>query len=115
MRDQNVKHRASRVKEQAANTDQQVSDLLNFLNGQDHLPDVSLQHDDLRQMITAVMDDDLISSLEAVLEDAMFAPHISSERRDEYVATYYLLKKLRDLQKARLRDAIELFAKPARS
>jgi hypothetical protein len=115
MRDQNVKTRSTRAKVQAANTDRQVVDLLNFLNGQEHLPDVSLQHDDLRQVITAVMDDELISSLDAVLEDAMFHPELHPDRRNDYVATHQLLKKLRDLQKARLRDAIELFTKPARS
>lgn len=119
MQDVKASTRTSRAKEapKAAprGTEQQVNDLLNFLNGQEHLPDVSLQHDDLRQVITAVMDDELISSLDAVLEDAMFAPHMHPDRRDDYVATHQLLKKLRDLQKSRLRDAIEQFTKPARS
>lgn len=99
----------------AAPVEKQAADLLNFINGQRHQPDVGLQHDDLRQTVMSVMDDELVSSMEAVVEDAIFSQHVNADRIQDYTEAYELLKKLRDLQKTRLRDALEAFMLPTKS
>ncbi|MBL8000397.1 MAG: hypothetical protein JNL05_00430 [Flavobacteriales bacterium] len=115
MREQRTNTRKGRLGSRPAISDQQARDLLNFVSGQDHQPDVALQHDDLRQTVVSVMDDELVSSMEAVVEDALFSDHVSVDRIQEYTEAYMLLKKLRDLQKTRLRDALDAFLNPTKS
>jgi hypothetical protein len=81
-------------------------DLRHFLGATEHLPNVDEQYRYLHKQLDQVMDNELISSLEAVLHDAgMYAPP-TGERQQLYGATLGLLKLLRDLRHARLRAAI---------
>ncbi len=91
------------------------TDLLNFLGATDHLPDVFLQHESLRQDIVAVMDDEMITALDSVLEKAMFNLEITADEIQSFAPVHELLKKLRELQKARLRDAIVAITTRGRS
>ena len=90
-------------------TEEALHDLRLFIIGQEHMPDVPLQLEDINQDLNRIVDDEVVASLEQMFEDAVFAP--SASQHDElmlgYLPAYQLLKKLRDLQKTRLRDAIE--------
>ena len=90
------------------NADDQITDLKNFLLGQDHQPDAELQRADVVQQVLNIMDDELIADVERVLELATFHTEMELPRPDldSIYNVNNLLKRLRDLQKVRLRDAI---------
>lgn len=85
------------------------SDLLNFLTGQDHLPDVPIQEDAIMQTLKCCIDDDLLTALKQTEETAVYGTNIGLHQ-DEANAMYpqrQLINMLEEYQKARLRDAIE--------
>ncbi len=85
-----------------------LRDLARYLEGQGAQPDAALQMEDIMQGVNAVLDDKLLSSLEETLELALFREIDDHDQAFtlRLQPTYELLKKMRDLQKTRLRDAI---------
>ena len=90
-------------------TEEALIDLGRYLTGQEHKPDVHLQMGAIIQDLNTVLDDEVLASMEQMFEDALFAPHVRlhDDVMNDYLPTFMLLKKLRELQKTRLRDAIE--------
>jgi hypothetical protein len=81
-------------------------DLRYFLGSTEHLADVEQVRREVVDEIDAVMDDELVSSLEALLEDAALCAEPRPERLELYSTSHCFLKRLRRLQLARLRAAI---------
>ncbi len=86
----------------------QTSDMRYFLCRTEHL-DAAKVRQEVDREIDGVMDDELISSLEAALVDAGQSSRATPERLDRYSGAYAFLKKLRKLQQARLRASILKF------
>lgn len=85
-------------------------ELKRFILGQVGQLPPEVQQDNILEDISRIVDDELITSLEAVLEVALFMhpDGLEPEQLTEFWPTKHLLNKLKDLQKARLRDALEL-------
>lgn len=91
-------------------------DIRRFLTAVNDEPDVPVQEMALMEDIEAVLNDELIASLEAVLEDAIYGPDQDNpDRLNAYYTTQHLLKKLRLLQKCRLRDAVQVKLRASKS
>ncbi len=89
-------------------TEEGLRDLVQYVNGQIHQPDAPLQLEDIVGDLNGIIDDDLLASMEETFERAVF--HRTTESHevfmDRLVPNFHLVKKLRDLQKTKLRDAI---------
>lgn len=85
-----------------------LHDLALYLSGQSHQPDADLQLEAIEQDLNNIVDDEVVSSLERTFEMAVFSSqvHTHDQVMDELTPAHELLKKLRELQKTRLRDAI---------
>ena len=91
-------------------------DIRRFLTAVHDEPDVPVQEMALMEDIERVLDDEMINSLEAVLEDAIYGPDQDNpDRLQNYYNTQRLLKKLRVLQKCRLRDAVQVKLRASKS
>lgn len=100
-----------------ASTQEALSDIGRFITGQEDKPDADLQLEDITQSIRHVMDDELLSSLEQVVEDALFSPQAAEhdEVMERYLPTYMMMKRMRELQKTRLRDALQRLVSTGKS
>lgn len=84
-------------------------DIRRFLSAHDAKPDVPLQEMVLLEDIARILDDELVSSLSRVLEDAIYGPTMDDpDRMNDYYPAHRLLGMLRELQAARLRDAMQV-------
>lgn len=94
-----------------------LRDLARYITGQEDKPDADLQLEDITQSIRHVMDDELLSSLEQVMEDALFSPQAAEhdEVMERYLPTYMMMKRMRELQKTRLRDALQRLVSTGKS
>jgi hypothetical protein len=90
------------------NTADALRDLARFIQGQEHMPDAALQFEDLVSDLDLILDDEVVASLEDMFEDCIFQdiPDGDSSFNMRKRKAFELMKKLRDLQKTRLRDAI---------
>lgn len=84
-----------------------LADLQRFLQGQEHQPDAALQMDAIVQNINMLMDDELIEGLDHVERHFVYSNEVADM---EVLLKGYCLRelidKLRNVQKARLRDAL---------
>jgi len=90
-----------------SSTQDALADINRFIQGQADQPDAPLQFDALLQDINLLMDDELIEALDHM--ERRFAYCASSDEDDMQRAypVRELLAKLRNLQKVRLRDAMQ--------
>ena len=86
------------------------AELLRLIDGGETHPNPK----DLSEGIISIIDDELIDSMEQVMEDAMFNTSARSvmPAMENYSPAWELLKKLRTLQKARIRRAVFSFVRP---
>lgn len=86
-----------------------INDILRFLDGREHLPNVPLQEDMLLGGLRMLLDNKLLSCLEAWEEAAVYRDRMGI---DEDTIRLYghgreFINQLRSLHDARLRDAID--------
>jgi hypothetical protein len=98
-------------------TEEVQQDITRFLNATDHLPDVPLQEAALLVDIQRILNDELLIGLEKEHEHFLFERTTALEPDDaqDVYPVQRLITMLRTLQKARLRDAVQVKLKPVRN
>jgi hypothetical protein len=98
-------------------TEEVQQDITRFLNATDHLPDVPLQEHVLLVDIQHILNDELLTGLEKEHEHFFFerTSAMEPEEAQEVYPVQRLINMLRTLQKARLRDAVQVKLKPVRN
>jgi len=102
--------KAKSAEQGTQDTASKLADLMLFVQGQEHQPDVGVQMGNICENIQLLMDDALIQALDRLLVVYTFVaePDTKGTLQDVYPAQELLIM-LRDLQKTRLRDALERF------
>lgn len=84
-----------------------LADINRFIQGQAEQPDAPLQFDALLQDINLLMDDELIEALDHVEKGFAYNAARDADDMERAYPVRELLSKLRNLQKVRLRDAMQ--------